>query len=234
MEWLDKLLTPGVLSAIAVIVCAIASVMIVFALILRERISGVSVSRSGLQMHTNDIPVWSEIMEKIERIDAGTCRSVRKGTTRLRILDPGKYKIPAEGMLVVYEANLPLIYAAYENHHTRKLDKNGIDNYIADMVYDVKAVLRIWQRKFPELTDELIKEYVYRWIKQVVVPNLRSACTEKLVYYKAQTERDEVSKPLKEIMKRCIRKNEHYIVCIEELSELSDVKVISTIIQPTL
>jgi len=201
---------------------------------LRDKISVFSVTRNGIEVRTNDVPVWSEVVDNIDRIDINTSRSIRKGTTGLLILDPNKYDMSAEVMQINYEANQPLIYAAYENHHTRELDaENGIENYITDKSYDVKAVLRIWKLKFPELTDDMIDGHVRRWIKKIIVPNLRRACSEKLDYYRAQVERDDVSRPLKGILRGCITKNEHYLSCIEELSAHSDIRLISSIIQPT-
>ena len=88
----------------------------VLAYFLRDRITGVTISRTGLQMHTNDVSVWSKIVDKIERIDASTCKSIRKATTRLMIIDPEKYGMSAEVMLMIREANMPLVYAAYFVH----------------------------------------------------------------------------------------------------------------------
>ena len=168
---------------------------------LRGKISFFSATRSGVAVHTNETQMWSEVVDQIDQTDSGTSRSIRKSTTGLMILDPHNHDISADIMLVNREANLPLIYAAYENHITRKLDaENGIEQYIADKVHDVKAVLQIWRKKFPDLTDELIEEYVYRWIKKAVIPNLRRACSEKLNYYRSQIDRDEMSTPLKTII----------------------------------
>jgi len=212
--------------------------IIVLALIvyfLRHRISWVSITRTGIEMRTNDVLVWSGIVDEIKQTDSNTSVSIRKTTTGLQIIDPEKYAMSADVMLMISEANQPLIYAAYENNHTRKLavkDK-GIENYIADKVHDVSAALRIWKLKFPELTDEVIKEHVRRWIKKAIIPALRLACNGKLDFYCDQIKRDDVSMPLKGILQWCITKNAGYIDCIKELSEHSDIKVISSIIQPT-
>jgi len=222
MEWLDKLLTPGVLGAIAVIVCALASVMIVFALILRERISGVSVSRTGLQMHTNDLPVWNKIVDKIEHIDSHTCKSIRKATTGLMIIDPEKYGMSAEAMLVIREANLPLVCAAYENHHTREIFADGGEVYLADKAHDIAAAVQIWKKHFPELTKEKSEAYARVWTKNIVIPHVRKACLEKAAYYNSQMERTGRSKTLKEILEGCREKNMKYIACFDKLAAQLD------------
>jgi hypothetical protein len=181
-------------------------------------------------VHTNDVQEYSKTTDKLERIDTSTRRSIRKGTTGLFILDPNKNGLSAEVMLVNYDANMPLIHAAYENHHTREIAA-GVNNYLSDKIHDVNMALRIWKLKFPELTDELIDRHVRKWIKNVVVPHLKHACCEKLAYYHEQIADDTVHKPLKAIIQACIQKNKNYLVCIEELSERSDIQKMSTIIQ---
>lgn len=222
MDWLDKLLTPGVLGAIAVIVCAVASAMIVFAVIFRERISGVSVSRTGLQMHTNDMPVWNKVVDKIEHIDTHAHKSIRKATTGLMIIDPEKYGMSTESMLVIREANFPLVCAAYENHHTREIFADGGAVYLADKTHDVSEAVRIWKKQFPELTEEKCEIHARVWTKRIVIPHVRKACLEKVDYYKSQMERTGRSSTIKEILAGCRDKNLKYIVCLDKLAEQLD------------
>jgi len=42
--------------------------IVTFIIVLRDKISGVYVSRSSLEIRTNDVPVWKQIAQKIERI----------------------------------------------------------------------------------------------------------------------------------------------------------------------
>jgi len=202
---------------------------------LRDRITWMSITSKGIEVRTSNEQIWREtIRDEVERIDTNTCRSIRKITTRLAILDPNKYGMSTEVMLVNYEANLPLIFATYENHHTREIAvKDGVDNYITDKKHDVSVAVQIWKEKFPELTDELIETHVYRWIKKGVIPNVQRACYNKLAYYNSQMELKEINKPVKEMMQRCVAKNEHYLDCIKELLTQSDIKAISTIINPS-
>jgi hypothetical protein len=100
---------------------------------LRNKISWLSLTRSGVEVRTNETQVWSEVVDQTDQIDSDSSRSTRKLTTGQMILDPNNRGLSAEVMLVNREANLPLIYAAYENHITRKLDaENGIEQYIAE------------------------------------------------------------------------------------------------------
>jgi len=191
---------------------------------LRNRVSEMSLSRSGVQIHTNDVQVWSSIGDRIRDIDLNTCKSIRKGTERLMILNPEKHGVSAEVMLVNQKANQPLTSAAYENHHTRELADGGSDVYIAHKTHEVFGAVRMWQQQFSELSEERAYGFACLWVKKVLIPHLRRACTEKVEFYKQQIVRNDVSKTIKDILIQCLAKNERYIRCIDELSELSDIK----------
>ena len=71
---------------------------------LRNRVSEMRLSRSGVQIHTNDVQVWSSIGDRIRDIDMTISKSIRKGTERLMILNPEKHGVSAEVMLVNQKA----------------------------------------------------------------------------------------------------------------------------------
>ena len=200
---------------------------------LRHRVSEMSLSRSGVQIHTNDVQVWSSIGDRIRDIDMTTCKSIRKGTERLMILNPDEHGISAEVMLVNRDATQPLTSAAYENHHTRELADGGSDVYIAHKAHDIFIEIRIWQKQFPELSEECAHCFACLWVKKILVPNLRKACVEKVEFYKEQLARKDVSHTIKDSLTQCLEKNERYLQRIEELSELSDINHKSTIFTQT-
>ena len=219
---MKEFLEPHVIISLAVIIGSISMVGITLIIVLRDKISEVRVSRSAVEIRTNDVPIWSEVVDKIERIDSSTCTSVRKGTAELMILDPAKYAMSAESMLVIREAISPLIYAAYENHHTRELDTDA-NAYLTDKARDIVIAIRIWRHRFPELTDEKCEAFACHWFKKVLLPNLRRACIEKVVFYKKQSERSDVSKTIQSILIGCLGKNERYIQCIDKLAACPDI-----------
>ena len=200
---------------------------------LRNRISEMSLSRSGEQIHTNDVQVWSSIGDRIRDIDLNTCKSIRKGTERLMILNPEKHGVSAEVMLVNRDAVQPLISAAYENHHTRELTDGGSDVYIAHKTHEAFGAVRVWQKQFSELSEERAHCFACLWVKKVLIPHLRRACVEKVGFYKQQIARKDISKTITDILTRCLEKNERYIRRIDELSEHSDIKTKSNIFNPT-
>jgi len=187
-----------------------------------------------MQIYTNDVQVWSSIGDRIRDIDLDTCKSIRKGTERLMILNPDTYGISAEVMLVNRDATQPLTSAAYENHHTRELADGGSDVYIAHKAHDIFIEVRIWQQQFPVLTEDRANCFACLWVKKILVPNLRKACVEKVAFYKEQIARKDVSHTIKESLTQCWEKNERYLQRIEELSELSDITNKSTIFNPPL
>jgi hypothetical protein len=187
-------------------------------IVLRDRISGIFLSRTGLQIHTTDVMGWCKTIIKIDYIDTTTRKSIRKATMRLMILDPEKYGTTVEVMLVNREANLSLIYAAYENHHTRELSAEGADVYMASKANDISEAVWVWKRQFPELTDELSEKYACHWIRKILIPNIRKACYDKLAYYESVHERKNINKILKDEIARCINKNLKYIADIDALA----------------
>ena len=228
---MKEFLEPHVIISLAVIIGSCSMVAITLIMVLRDKISEVRVSRSAVEIRTNDVPVWSEVVDKIERIDSSTCTSVRKGTAELMILDPEQYGMSAEVMLVIREANQPLIYAAYENHHTRELDTDA-SVYLADKAKDISIAVRVWKQYFPELSDEKCETFACYWLQKVLLPNLRRACVEKMAYYTFQMDRHDVSTTIKEILKGCLSKNEGYIRCIDTLATCSDFTGKSSVFYP--
>jgi len=227
---MDKFLNPGVLIPLAVIIVALAMVAIVFILATKDRISGISISRSGAHMTTNDIIIWSETWDEIEGIDAKTRRRIRKATTESKIIDPEKYDLSAEATLVVWKANVPLVYSAYENHHTRELSvEGGIEAYLEDKTKDILESIKIWRKHFPELTDEAANAYACLWVKKILIPHLLRACIEKIAFYKSQIRRHDVSKQLKVIFETRVTNNEHYILHFEKFSGHLDTQIQSSI-----
>jgi len=90
--------------------------------------------------------------------------------------------------------------------------------------------MRVWKKKFPVLTDDLVEGYVCLWIKNALIPPLRKACFEKIDFYKSLLARNNVSESVKEKVKAWLSKNERYVQCIDELAECSAIKEKSYII----
>ena len=214
---MKEFLEPHVIISIAVIVSSVSMVAITLIIVLRDKISGVHVSRTGVEIRTNDVPAWSKIVDRIEQIDSSTCKTIRKATARLMILDPARYGTSPESMLVIREANQPLIYAAYENHHTRELESNA-EMYLTDKAQDIAEAVQVWKKQFPELTSETCEAFACHWLKKILLPNLRKACGEKIAYYNSQLEQHNVSCTVQTILTGCWHKNQNYIKSIDRLA----------------
>jgi len=214
---------PHVIVSLAIIVGTLSMVAITLIIVLRDKISGVHVSRAGVEIRTNDMSAWSKVVDNIERIDSSTCKSIRKATSGLAILDLEKHEMSADVMLVILKANQPLICAAYENHHTRELLNNGGDAYIADKTRDIIEVVRYSRTLFSELTNKKAEAFACLWLKKILLPNLRRACVEKVTYYTAKIALSGMSKSVKEMLIFCRDKNERYIKCIDKLAARMDI-----------
>ena len=236
---MEKILDPHILIPLAVIVGSLSVVLIVLILVLKDKITSIHASRAGLHVHTNDIPVWSGIVDEIKKIDSDTAKSIRQGTTGLTILDPAnaKYGVSAEVMLINSAAVAPLIYAAYENHHTHELFPNndeevyiGAEVYIANKAHEIFVSVQIWHKRFPVLTENLSDCFACLWINKVLIPNLRQACNKKIEFYKRTLrEQKDMSKTVKDIVADRLCRNENYIKHIKELSEFADIKIKSSV-----
>ena len=120
---------------IVIVLCVVGSVgMITLIVVLRDKISGVHVSRAGVEVRTDDIPVWSQIVDTIEQIDSDTRKTVRKGTTRMMLLNVEQHETSADAMVVNRDAIFQLVCATYDNHHTREIAADGGDIYLASVV----------------------------------------------------------------------------------------------------
>ena len=198
---------------------------------LRHRVSRMSVSRNGIEINTNDIPIWNGIVDRIRDIDSETSTSVRQGTTGLEILSLEKYGVSADVMLINNKASEPLKNAAYENHHTRQLAKSDGEVYLSNKANDIFAAIQVWKKQFPEITLELADCFACLWVKKVLIPNIRNACEEKIQFYQEQLTRTDASKTIKDIVKPCLEKNEGYLVNINALDNLPSLKTKSGIFQ---
>ena len=228
---MKQFLEPHVIISLAVIIGSLSVVATALIVVLRDKISGVYVSRGSVEIHTNDVSVWSKIVDTIEQIDANTHKSIRKTTTGLMIIDPDKYDLSEKAMLIIREANQPLVHAAYENHHTRAL-KADADAYLVDKTHDIAEAVRIWKKHFPELTDQKFDAFACYWLKRVLLPNLRRACHEKVDYYKSQMNRADIGKTIKTILAGCLAKNLEYVQCIDDLAARPDLMEKSSIFYP--
>ena len=233
----EKLLEPQIFTLLLIVAIPVGLLIVGLGIGLgyglRDRVSGVSLSRSGgLQIRTNDVVMWSKLKNAVDQIDSSTRKSIRKATTGMMILAPDEYEMSAEVMLVNSAANSPLVYAAYENHHTRELATDGIDAYITDKANDITEAVRVWKKHFPKLTDKACLDHACRWIKKILIPNLRRACHAKLVCYESMYDRDDVGKFVKMEIVRCVKKNQGYVKRIDELFARPDIANQSNIIYP--
>jgi hypothetical protein len=196
---------------------------------LRNKITDLVLSRSGLHVHTNSGKVVFDVMSKCEQYDSEARKNIRKATTRLALLPQGDCKtISGNSILLLNEkANQPLIHAAYENHHTRELDGkdeaaavSAVNAYIEDKAEDIRELIQPMREQFPALTDEDINEHVRRWTVKAVMPNTRKACQDKLAYYHKLYKSSDVIDSLKTEVKEWIDKNERYLENFERLPEL--------------
>ena len=168
--------------------------------------------------------MWSGIVGELHDKDLETSKSIRKGTTGLKILDLETYGISAETLIVNRKAIEPLICAAYENHHTREITNDNGHVYLANKANEIFESIKVYQKQFPVLTEKMADSFANYWVQCVLISNLRKSCNDKIELYKKYISRKDVGKTIKDILYGLLKKNEDYIVIINDLSNLSDIK----------
>ena len=156
-------------------------------------------------LDTNDVTEWNKIVDRIRQIDSKTCKSIRKLTMGLRIIDAKEHRTFTDAMLVNHKAVMPLIFATYENHHTRELLFRGGDLYIADKTDDVYESVAMFKEQFPELTVERSEAIVCMWFRKILIPYIRGSCADKMEFYTTQLKRKDLGKCRREFVHRLAR-----------------------------
>jgi hypothetical protein len=230
---MKEILNPYVLIPLAVLLGMLLVFLGIVVIVLGNRITGVHMSRSEVEIHTNDLSEWRKFVDIVKSIDSKTHKKTRLSTLGLQIIDPKKYGMSTDAALVNRDAVMPLVWATYENNHTRELATGGGDTYLAEKTEDVFEFIKVYCEQFPELTEERSEAFVCRWFKKILIPNVRRQCVEKVNFYKSEIIRKDLSKTTKADIKGYLEKNEDYIKRIDELYRRSDIEEKSTIILKT-
>lgn len=207
---------------VLIIIGGMLGIIFASAIGLRRSLSGLFISKNGVKIITNTLPIYFEITGKLERIDSSTKKAIRKATVGMSIADTAVHGFSQDICMINHAATLPLIYAAYENHHTRELSDSGASSYIKEKAYDVREAVKLWRAEMPWLDNGLVNAYIGLWIQEAVVPHVTHACKEKIAYYKSMLERQDIVESMQDLLKTWIEKNEKYLKSLEELEKQSD------------
>jgi len=196
---------------------------------LRHTIVELYVGREGMRVRTNNDAVQLEIAGQLDRIDSNCRKSIREATTELELLDTKKYGTATEVLTVNLVANLPLVYSSYENHHTRELSASGVDAYLGIKAREIRKAVKVWQNDVSGLTNKVINAYACLWVKEILIPNVRRACEEKVAYYKSLLIRRDIGESIKAQVKEWLKKHEGdkdtagYLKDLDELANRSGI-----------
>ena len=185
---------------------------------LRHTLTELIITRNSLTVRTNNDSIQLEIAGRLERIDSDTRRAIRKKTTELELLDTKKHGTSFEVLAVNMVANQPLVHSAYENHHTRELKKAlGADQYIGVVAIEIWKAVKQWKSDVLDLNEKMVEDYACRWVQTAIIPKVKAACEEKLIYYGHLLARNDISESIKIHIRSWISKNKEYL---EDLTEL--------------
>jgi len=220
----ELLMVPGMTTFLTASVMTFGVVAIVCIIVLRDKITGILVSRAGVEVRTNDVAVWCGFTDEIKHIDSTTQNSIARATTGLEIIAPESYDMSDSALLMNYAANQPLLCATYANDHTRKIAADGGHAYLADKTNDVAKALKPHKNKFPGLDHDRAEAHVCQWFKKIVIPHVRRACLEKIEMYKKLMNDSKVNRSLKEIFADRLQRNIQYINRINALDGREDIE----------
>jgi len=225
----ELLMIPGMTTLLTASVITLGAAAIVFIIVLRDKITGILVSRAGVEVRTNDVAVWCGFTDDIKHIDSTAQNSIARATTGLEIIDPESYDMSDSALLMNYAANQPLLCATYANDHTRKIVADRGRAYLADKTNDVAKAIKPHKNKFPGLDYDRAEAHVCQWFKKIVIPHVRKACLEKMEMYQTLMDDSKVNRSLKEIFSDRLQRNKTYIDCINALDGREDISEKSAI-----
>lgn len=192
----------------------------------------------------SDFATFLDIQNHIDAIDRVAQQTIYDGLQDVKLIDDSELESNDNERVVRYVIN-SLAYRAltpsvYQNHHGKELVIGTVDNYIerkkklvCRMFSDTNAGYRqLVINRLPGTAtfEQAVDSMVCRWIRDDVVPAVRNACEQKIVYYNNLMTRRDLSYMFKSKTQERITKNMQYIAAMNELSLRSDIALRSRII----
>jgi len=197
--------------------CATAVLLFILWL-LRGRITGVSISRSGgFQLMTGDADLILDLHSQLDPIDQCCQNQIAEHSDMLELI-PVTRNSTIHTVFINQLANETLRLSAYANHHTRELELD-YHSFCERKLSRIQAKLNrhLWLLKGDKPTNEKIIQFLERWLSHVVLPPVMEACQKKVNYYKSLLMRKNISEHLRINIASWKSKNEKYIKTLTSL-----------------
>jgi len=175
----------------------------------------VNLTKGGLSFSSKTPSAFMHnVGEHIDKIDRQAKHSLKNATLDLPI--PG-IEHSKNSEIVRLKMLLPLLFAVYENHHTRELAERNAPEYVATKV---NQILRyVGSPAACSIQDA--ETLVYQWVKKVAI-TVVNTCKEKIQVYKSYMRG--ADQDTKDVLEYLVKKNEDYIIKAEELDTFSAVQ----------
>ena len=201
-----------------------------------------------------DFAVFLDIHNNIEPIDRVTQARMYEGLQDTKFLEEDGLFTDDLSKVMCSTVNSMAFRAispsVYQNHHCRELvgiipggeplpafESPG-EVFIARkkrMVYRMFEVADSRYQQFaashlvhPQTFETLVDSFVCRWIKNEVIPALRTACEQKIVFYRSLCSRPGISREFKRRVHEWITKNKDYLDALSALYLQSDIALRSS------
>jgi len=195
----------------------------------------------------SDLATFLDVQNHIEAIDRVAQQTIYDGLQDIKLIDDSELEGDDSERVVLYVIN-SLVFRAltpsvYQNHHGKELvDSGSSDKYIERKKKLVQKMFSGANAGYKQLVanrlngqanfDQAVDSAVCRWIRDDVVPAVRNACEQKIVYYNILKARKDLSCMFKSKTQERIVKNMLYINALNGLSLRSDIALRSRIILP--
>ena len=196
-----------------------AFVLCTILLVLRDRITGVSINRQdGFRLVTGDADLILDLHGKLDPIDHNCMTQIAEHTEIMELL-PVTKQSTLRTAFINQLANETLRVSAYANHHARELKLDHIA-YCEKRLTRIHARIHrfLWLLKGEKPDAEVIVRYLERWLLLVVMPPVLDACKKKVAYYDSLlTPRKSISVNLRHSIQGWQDKNVKYIETLTAL-----------------
>ena len=195
----------------------------------------------------SDFATFLDIQNHIDAIDRVAQQTIYDGLQDIKLIDDSELEGGDSEKVVLYVIN-SLVFRAltpsvYQNHHGKELVNSGSsDKYIERKKKLVHKMFSGANAGYKQLVanrcgghvdfEQAVDSVVCRWIRDDVVPAVRNACEQKIVYYNILKARKDLSCMFKSKTQERIVKNMLYINALNGLSLRSDITFRSRIILP--
>lgn len=214
METLTSMAQSGSMNVLTV---CLTVVVLVILFLLRGRLTGVSVSRAGIQFMTGDTDLILNLHQVLDPLDHDCKVRVAENTDGLELREVTP-NCTTNTILINQLACETLKMAAFTNHHARELCVNHLAYCEKRLIKINSKLLRHTVQLENDIpTGKDVALFLQHWLLRIVLPPVMDTCRRKISYYESLLKRKNISDVLKFNIQEWKFKNETYLATLSDL-----------------